>query len=205
MKPIFTGRITILPIIASFFYVSCSWNSLSISDFIEYVRTEANGLTSTVSRNNYSLSATYEPADYLALKELRNEKITPENFGKVREKFTDYYYFDFLIKAPEGKDILDKRDSSKSAIVFHHLSFEFSNDVFLISGNDTMPCLLHHFENTNAISPDCHFSMMFQTPDESFIARDTIWFSYQDKLFDLGTVNIPFFTDNIERIPRLKI
>ena len=159
----------------------------------------------SVEKDGYILTAMYEPADYVTLKELRNNKITREEFLKTKSKFSDYYYFDFYIKSDGTKLILDPNDSSSYTDRFQHFSFDLAGDIYLRSNQDTLHCLLYQFIPSNGISPEYHFEMMFEKPDSSFLNLDTILFSYEDKILHLGTVNIPFKISNLKKVPEIKI
>ena len=185
---------------------SCNRNSLRIPEYIEYVRLQENGLLNSIEQNGYLFRAQYEPADYLTLKELRNDKITKENFIENQIKFTDYFYFDFSIQSfTDAKKVLDKTDSAAYENKFHYLSFDLSNDVFLVSKSDTLPCVLHQFVNNSGVSPEYHFELLFNKPGASFLARDTMFFCYNDRILNAGIIRIPILSKKITNIPQLKI
>jgi len=200
----------IIKVIFIFFFQfalsSCSKSSLSIPDYIGYVRSADNGLTDFTVRNGYVFNVLYEPADYLALKELRNEKVTVDKFFETRKKFSDYLYFDFSIKSETSdKKVLDKNDSLNYEKHYNHFAFDFSKDIFLLTKEDTLRCLLHQLINSGDISPEYHFEVLFEKPDSLFISCDSLVLVYDDKVLNSGKVIIPILTKDIKNVPQLKI
>jgi len=189
-----------------FIVISCNNRKLSVPDYIQYVRSEENGLLNKLIKGGYIFSALYEPSEYVAIKELRNEKITKESYASTLPKFSDYIYFDFSIR-PENtsQKILDPADSVSYDKKFNHFSFNFSKDIFLISKEDTLSCLLHQFISSNGVSPEYHFELLFEKPNSSFISRESLIFLYDDKTLNSGKVMIPILTKDIKNIPQLKI
>jgi len=185
---------------------SCNMNTLSIPEYIGYVRSSDKGLSDFKVHNGYVFNVLYEPSDYLALKELRNEKVTVNNFFETRKKFSDYLYFDFSIK-PESYDkkVLDKNDSANYEKRFNHFAFDFPKDIFLISKSDTLPCLLHQFTSSSGISPECHFELMFNKPVGNLLSGDSLVLVYEDKLLDSGKIKLFLLNERITNIPQLKI
>ena len=88
---------------------------------------------------------------------------------------------------------------------FNHFSFDLSKDIFLLSKEDTLQCLLHQFINSSGISPEYHFELLFEKPDSLFTSRDSLFFMYDDKILNSGKVMIPILTKDIKSIPQLKI
>lgn len=185
---------------------ACNQRSLAIPDYIEYVRSPENGLINSVEGRGYRFTALYEPADYVTLKELRNEKITSESFTATHKKFSDYFYFDFSITPEEDKTkILDEADTSSYEKRFHYFAFELSKDVILVSNSDTLHCLMHQFAGDNKVSPEYHFALMFDQPDRKFLASDTLRLIYNDELLNAGKISVPILTKKITNLPQLKI
>jgi len=184
---------------------SCKNQKLAIPEYIEYVRSSQNGLVNTINKNGFQFTSLYESADYLTLKELRNEHVTKENFESTRSKFVDYLYFDFSIKPEAEQKILDPLDTSGFEKKYNYFSFGISKDIFLLYKADTLSCLMHQFTSGNGITPECHVELMFERPSSNFSASDSLYLIYKDQILNAGNIQIPTLVKDIENTPQLKI
>ena len=201
-----TGKV-LLPVIIliGILLPSCKNQRLAIPEYIEYVRSSQHGLMNTIHKNGFQFTSLYESADYLTLKELRNVKVTKENFESTRTKFVDYLYFDFSIKTEPDKKILDPTDSSGFERKYNYFSFEISKDIFLLYKTDTLSCLMHQFTSGNGITPEYHLELMFERPSSTLSSSDSLYFIYKDQILNTGNVQIPTLVKDIENTPQLKI
>lgn len=190
--------------------ISCSKDSLSVVDFVRYVKNPDNGLITERKVGDFKFTLQYEPVDYLALRELRNDKITQENFESTKKQFGNSVYFDFVITTLDPQEDLLKGkdgDSIKFNQRLNYFSFDFNQKVFLVDGTDTLPCMLHHFERTFGISPENHISLAFENLKSTPIKNmeGNLTFVYYDELLNAGTITMQLDKKNLFVIPGLKI
>ncbi len=182
---------------------SCAKNELGISEYIEFIRSEKNGLSKEIRQDKYKFKIQYEPAEYLALKELRGASITPDKFDCELQRFKDYFYLDLCVSRIDGNLLLDIKDSSVYEGLLNHFAFNLAPSVFIVQGTDTLRCLLYEMNNPGSMSPEYHFQMMFEQPN--FKNMSAINFIYSDSLLYTDVISLPILLDRILDIPQIKI
>ncbi len=188
--------------------LSCKRNSLSASDYVQYVKDPRNGLIVDHVAKNFKFSLQYEPLDYLTLKEIRNTKFSPEIFESTRKQFGNSIYFDFIITTlNQQDDLLKEKDSIQFNKRLNYFSFDFNQKVELIDGIDTLHCLLHHFERNYGISPENHIALAFENfkhqPGKS--TNNELLFIYNDEVLQTGKITISINKKSLFEIPGLNI
>ena len=83
-----------------------------------------------------------------------------------------------------------------------YYSFDIQNDLKLIDGQDTMKCVFSHFERTYGILPYIKIVTAFEKSKKQ--GGDKI-FSYNDKTFNKGIVNLMVKDKALKNIPDIKI
>jgi hypothetical protein len=78
-------------------------------------------------------------------------------------------------------------------------------DIFLVEGKDTLPCLLYHFERTYGVDPRSTFLLGFplaQVKNEAMVDK-TLFFD--DRGLGSGPVMISISNENLNTLPSLKL
>jgi hypothetical protein len=82
----------------------------------------------------------------------------------------------------------------------NYLNFNFSKDILMISGTDTLPCVFYHFENTYDAQSANHILLGFDgkknTDDNGFQIL------LYPKFLNVGIIKFAFEKDDLNRLPK---
>lgn len=203
-------KYSLLFIILLFFIVSCSKKELDPIKYIQWVENEQNGLSIDKEIGDLIFNVQYQPLDYVILRQNQKTSIDSESYKKIKGEVEGLLYFNFSISTiKDQKSPLYYNISAAEEYQYRvsYFSFEVSNDFKLVIANDSLPCVLHHFERTYNIIPKVTFVLAFEKPEnfseESL--RNDFQFIYNDKIFDVGKIQIKLENKKIRRIPKLNI
>ena len=170
---------------------------------IQWVENNSSGLTVEKEINEYRFSTIYKPLDYIVAKDLKKNEITKEGLATNKAELEDLQYFTFRIglKANEG-DLLkhNLREANEYYARVEHFSFAMQNDIVLFEGQDTLRCVLYHFERTYGATPFLNFNLAF----EKTLNNGDKTLIIDDQVLGIGRVKLTIPKENITRIPKLK-
>lgn len=160
------------------------------------------------TEKEYLFTLQYKPIDYVTLLEIRNSdsKISKIEFDSTRKHFEGMSYFTLSIKNNKTDQELTKylsKDTIEAEKVFNYFNFDMQNDLKLISGTDTLSCVLFHYEHNYGISPISKFLLGFKSmPGQP---KTDITVLYEDKELHCGILQFKFLRENIAGLPSIDI
>lgn len=185
-------------IIIVIFCCSCN-NTKSPSEYKKWVDDFKNGLSQQISTGHYELFLKYKPVDYMVINELRSDKISFEQYNAVKEQFGNLVYFDFAIQRDDGTPLFDS-DSTHLA-EFYCMDI-IQKDFYLLTGSDSTPCAFFHLiADGNSVKK----TMLLAFDKSPEILKNDFSLLYYDRVFGIGPVTFPFYSEYINNIPKLKI
>jgi hypothetical protein len=193
----------------SCFFISWKHNSIALPpiDYIKWVKDPANGLDVSKKIGDVIYSIQYEPAEYIVA---NMKKDTLLNSTVMRKEISNYqgmeYYIIQLKNAKSNTDILTLDLASKEEYYSRegYFSFDFQNDIYLVKGEETIPCTMFNYVPTYGISPHIDFLVAFvDKKDESNNASEDRTIVIEDKIFNNGTIKLQVKKENINKIPAL--
>ncbi|HNQ13233.1 MAG TPA: hypothetical protein PKM16_08525 [Bacteroidia bacterium] len=185
--------------------LGCKNGSLKPDEYILYVRNPENGLNSCVQTHQAKFCIQLEPSHYLALKELKGKELSGLKLDKELEKFQDYLYVDFSIKLNDGSSrLLDKLDTINYNKNYTYLAFGLGSNIKLLNQHDTLNCLMYQFVDNYGISPEYHFQMIFDRPEELYGSSEYL-FQFNDGVFNFEPLSVPISIKALQKLPTLKL
>lgn len=167
---------------------------------VRYVNSEENGFFKSKSIDNITYSSMLKPVEYL----LAQKRLKENNNKLMATDFEDLQYFDLRISVEDFKAEFIKYDVD-SPVDYEervkYCAFEMQNDIKLIDGNDTLECVMFHFERAYDVVPYGHFILGFETKKKSMIETKTLCFD--DKLFNKGMIKFAYSPQTIAKQPVL--
>ncbi|MEO5643577.1 MAG: hypothetical protein ABIS12_09645 [Bacteroidia bacterium] len=158
----------------------------------------------TIDEFNFTLQ--YKPIPYIILKE--NGGITPDKKTSAKRelelKGMQYYTFQISSTGTE-KNILktNARFENEYFSRLEYFSSVMQDDLCLIDGNDTLPCLLFHYERNYNLAPYTNFLLGFEEIAGKKLTSDhTLIFN--DEVLGCGTIQLSIPKSAIENLPALK-
>ncbi len=128
-----------------------------------WVEDPDNGCLQTQVRGELEYALLYKPTDYILAQELQKGQLTQANTAERRQSLEDFACFTLRVKSNKGGEVLVARNGDNELYHLRNLyySYEFGQDIQLITGQDTVPCALYHFVNHYGISPYVDFMLGF--------------------------------------------
>lgn len=185
--------------------VACQVGEVSPAKYVNWIRSENNGLLVKKELGDLTYSIQYKPLTYLALLEHGPEEITKTNITELAKSYEGLEYYTLQIKGPDHvNDLLSANLPSPNdyAQRLEYLSFDFQKDIFLARGKDTLRCQLFHFERNYGAMPKLDFMLGFE-PDSKNNTDRTILLV--DRTYAKQTITLNISQNAIEKIPNLNL
>lgn len=177
--------------------------SLGTAEFINWVENPENGLVVEKKMNDLIFSVQYKPLAYEVL--LQEKQVLSETDLKLEmDSISDMQYFTFRIAAANGSDVQKYRSNGEQDYYarLEYFALQMQNDIVLVEGADTLPCLLYHYERTYGIDPRATFVMGFSDKKKSAYNKTLM---FNDRAFGSGPVLLTIESSNLQMIPQLNL
>ena len=185
--------------------ISCS-HSLLTQEYVEWNRDEENGLYKTIEQDGYSFQLQYRPQEFVAISNSSDPlSIDPNAFYEELEELKKYQFFTLRLSSSAHPDFLKANLSSQEEYyqrVAYYSSFA-QNDFKLVEEEDTLQCVMYHFERNYGIQPFQTLLLGFKNPGEAPDKDKTL--IYQDRILGLEPVSITIQSKNLKHIPQLRL
>lgn len=179
------------------FIFSCTKNKYTREEYLEWFLDKDNGMLVEKKIGDYSFLLQYQSKDYQILKE--NPSINKELFQQLKNENSK-----ILILTLELENNKDSQSlNNLSTEMFNYLSYNASKDFNLIIENDTLPCVLYHFEKSFKLGNNHKFLLGFSPLN--FKNDKTFTLNFNDKVGGFGNVNISIEKDNLQKIQNLNV
>ena len=190
--------ILILLAAASVFPAACR-KKLEPAEYIRWVDHPGNGLIREDSSFLFGYQVQFRPHDYMALRELGGQEWSEEAFREADSGYRDLLYFSLKIMSRDKKQDVLRTGITQPEACFErlrYLSEDIRKDLLLVHGEDTLPCVLHHFERTYGVSPVAGMLVAFDPPAPdpkpmTLLFLDRISGSPSFFSFSFGTPELP--------------
>ncbi len=178
---------------------------LPVADYLEWVRNPENGLRKEKEIDELGFQLQYKPYEYIICLEERVNEIPDTLLQKKLAELEGVQYYDLKISLKEGEGEILKFNIS-SADQYNkrvkYFAFEMQNDIQLVEGNDTLPCLLYHFERTYDVAPSCTILLGFNY-DKTKAGKQKTLLVY-DRTFNKGLLKFTFKENKFLNLPKLQ-
>ena len=188
-------------------FSACSNKALAPRDYISWVNNPKNGLKVNEDVGDFIFCLQFEPLPYVALREQYKGLTTQKEIDKMIDERKDFQYFTLAIESSDKKtDILKKDIGSKGDYYarIQYFSYMMQQDLSLVDGTETLPCMLFQFQRDYNMTPFQTFILGFPKSAKSQKIQDKV-LVYQDKVLGLKKVEIKIAASDIEKLPKLKI
>lgn len=171
--------------------------------YLEWVAQHRELLSAIQVDGGIQITLTYLPADWLAINE--SGTVDPNDIVKTRQEYAGLEYYRLRVALQSGQgDALQFEASSNEDYYrrVEYFSFGLQHDLRLLTGSDTLPCKLFHFERNYGAAPFMDFMLGFETRPGSEFDRTLL---YDDRVYSRRLVRLTIPYSNIHRIPILKL
>lgn len=188
------------------FAVSCgNKKTLTANEYGSWMKEESNGLTKTKSVSEYTFKVTFDPVEWLIAKEYKNE-LTPPVLDSVKEVYDRTVHITMNAGSADATQPLLRANLADETEYFTRLQYYTSTvqqDLYLVEGADTLPCVFYHFEQSFNLTPTNSMVMEFER--RSNATFDDMWLIYEDHVLNIGILKFHFTKKALNSIPKLVI
>lgn len=189
-----------------FILVSCTKRDLSSPAYRLWVENAENGLKVRKEIADFGFTLFYKPHEYIALAE--HEKLSAEQLKDRLKELEGYQYYTLKIETKKHDELM-KAAATSELEYYQHLEYFISgmqNDISLIDGADTLPCVMYHFEQNYHLAPFNNILLAFKkNPDQAVTGTTDKTLLYNDHLLGTGTVRMTIKGSAIDNTPKLKL
>ena len=175
-----------------------------MDDYLKWVESEANGMRVKKALTDYSFTLQYKPHTYMALMRLKSPNPPVAELNKVKELYGDLQYFTLRITSGDNEELM-KAQGGDNLEYFQRLEYfsgQMQDQLRLIDGKDTLPCVLYHFERNYGLAPYSDIDLAFAGTTAK--NNDKILY-YEDILLGTGPIYIPISGEAIRQEPQLQL
>lgn len=183
---------------------SCTKAVLDPKQYKAWVENADNGLKVVKPVGELVYTLQYCPVDYLILREqdtLPNEKQIAER----RKALLGAEYYHLRIGTKNKSDVMQYGLPTSQDLIRRsdQLNFEFQQAIFLLAGNDTLPCAIYQFENSYGLSPDIVVNLGFQTNPNTIGQKRELYIN--DNVFGTGPLYLSLDKNALQATPQLRL
>ncbi|MEQ9263097.1 MAG: hypothetical protein RLP14_08055 [Owenweeksia sp.] len=185
--------------------VSCT-NSLPPEEYIHWCLNPENGLSDKSESNPFIFELQYKPAPLVALQNSGGEVQNGLTFKEELKELEKFEFFNFRISTTTGQDFLKtgiKDQQEYFQRVAYYSSFA-QPDFVLVTGSDTVSCVMYQFDRNYGISPYQTILLGFKTGNNKNKISDKKLI-YHDRILDIPSVEMEISSKSIKQIPNLKL
>lgn len=202
MKAITNFFISAIALFLLFGCTSKKQTALSADELVQAVNEKKEGVFSkTIGNIIYKLQ--YKPLDYVMLLATKDQSMSEAEKKELEAEYAryEYYTLELGIKDFTGEILkynLQSNEDYEERVKYY--AFKFQDDLSMVVGKDTLPCLNYHFERNYGIAPNARFLLAFNkqpdTEQRTFICNE--------KYLGNSTVKLAITPDDLAGIPTLK-
>lgn len=186
--------------------LSCMDNPdvLPPAEYTNWVETEENGLVNARQMEDIVFTVHYLSKEEMALRETGGDT-TGGAWQAAMDAKGNMQYYKLVFRLAEGnQDVLryDLRDETEYFSRSNYLAFGIEKDVYLLCGDERLPCRLHQFTPMYGIAPQAEVVFAFDETDPEHTKNRTL--VIEDQLFGSGILQFEFTAENIKNIPTIQ-
>jgi hypothetical protein len=182
---------------------SCSTerSEMRPGEYIAFVDNAENGFIREKQIGGVKFKLKYQPLDYLVAKQITENKISDKHQldEYIRSRNGLRYFILELENERAETDLLSEKSRSQEEYLqrVNYYSYEFENDIRLVSEKDTLPCAMYHYENSYGGTPKLKFLIAFKE------SGNNMSLVINDRIFNNGNVKLELADDAV--MPRLNL
>lgn len=177
---------------------------LPVDNYISWVKNPENGLVKIKTIDELQFKVQYKPYEYIICMEERTAQLADSIVKRKLKELEGIQYYDLkiLLKSNEGELLKAGLNSTEEYTKrVSYFSFGMQEDIQLVDGNDTLPCVMYHFERAYDVTPVCTVLLGFkQQPVNAGKAKTVLVY---DRTFNKGLLKFTFKENRLQTVPKL--
>lgn len=172
-------------------------------EYKQWIESEESGLHKTKIIGNMEYGIQYQTREYLLLLHEGPDGFKNElNIEEAVNDFSEDVQIVFSIRNLDGIPPLNYQlmNDEEYYARLQHLNGPITEDFFLVTPSDTIPCAFAHLERDFGIGPELKLSLAFNAQNPNYDFE----FCYNDRLFNNGMVKFTLLQENLNDLPELR-
>ncbi|MCD6067123.1 MAG: hypothetical protein K0S33_1949 [Bacteroidetes bacterium] len=180
---------------------SCSKEELEKKEYMDWYATHTEEMSREQSFGSLTFKTTYLPAELVATRNCSDCKANGLKEAIAGQQ--QYLQFRLRIASENNPDVLKEQAHDEAEYNAQRDYYEngLADDVFVVSGKDTLTCLMHHMERNYNALPYAEILFAFEPGDR----KSDCYLVLNDKVFGKGYIKFYFPKEIFEKGPTLKI
>lgn len=180
--------------------------SLTPLEYVKWVENDVNGLLVQQETETTVYTLQYKPIEYLVAVQERKQQLSKDVFDRVKSQMDGLQYYTLRVRSKEEKLAwLDRESLSEEDYLenVNHLSFGLQHELTLVDGQDSLSCLLFHWEQTNNIALTCTFLLGFDQPEQSEVSSKKL--VLEDDQLETGRIELTIRKEDLTKKPKMHL
>ncbi len=170
------GRATCFLAVIVTLGIGCGKKVLTPTEYVTWIENADNGIRIERTNDRFKYQLQLKPPLYIVIRERTGQLHSLDELAGYAKEFDNLQYFTLKI-AQRGEPSSSAESIQHFDADMNYLSYGFQNDIRLIDGCDTLPCILFHHENTGGLTSYDVFSLAFdssQYPDKDISTKSSL-------------------------------
>ena len=184
---------------------ACKTDNLSVHEYKKWMSNKDNGMYKNSQIQAFQIACMYKPIDWLSIRQIERSKLSFEKFDSVKNELKGLQYFTLKISNEKNPELIAYQadDPATYQTNFNYYTGGMKNDICLVENNDTLPCILFHFERNYGASPVNIFDLAFKNNSSAFVSDKQL--IVNGRYLGMGIVKFKFIKEDLIDIPTLKL
>lgn len=171
---------------------SCSGN-MSKDEYSRWIKDYDNGLHVKTTEGDFVYDVQYVPAEWKNFQTVSYAGSSADSTDGLQ------YYMLTIGSTTEGTDLVDFGISSleEKQRKLYYFSYLFQNDITLIEGDESLPCVLYHFEKDASMRKSRTFVLGFES---TAVAAEEVKLNINSPWLGIAPVSIHISKRNIPHL-----
>jgi hypothetical protein len=195
-------------ILTALVFFSCRTEDLTIREYINWVGKKDNGLYKDKKVDDFKFSCMLRPIEWISIHEIDKLKLNINSYDSIKKTYEGLQYFALKIvnsKIPELVSYKAEGDNEAYQNNFNYYTGGMKNDIYLVDNNDTLPCVLFHYERNYGSSPVNIFDIAFKDNSRKKEEKEEKQLVFNGEHIGVGIIKFDFEKADLKNIPKLKL
>lgn len=189
----------------SILVISCK-TLFAPADYVKWIENPANGLKQDHEVKGVHFELQYKPVDYIIANENAKNELSESFHQQRKEKLGDLFYFSLSLKSGTQDLLMHNLDEEQEYYQrVNYYALDFQQDIKMLIGSDTLPCLMYQFENTYGVAPYIKMSLAFSGKKKEQALKNNFSILIYDRVFGGGWLNYSFDNKKMNAVPEIKV
>lgn len=179
---------------------------LSPKQYIAWAKKSQDDLVRMKEINGYRFTSKFQPSELLILRNM-DELSSQASIDSMENFQNGIINIVMDIGAIDNQQSLLRANIRSEGEYYQRVYYytkEVQNDVYLVEGMDTLPCVFYHFEQTYNLTPVNSMIMEFERKDPNADYKD-VSLIYEDRMLNTGIIKFLYKSSFLNNLPQLKL